>query len=52
MRGVNATAPDLLDLCFALQGEAGILPYYFYMSAERRSVDSGKESLRSQLTRR
>ena len=22
---------DLLDLCFALQGEAGILPYYFYM---------------------
>ena len=31
MRGVNATAPDLLDLCFALQGEAGILPYYFYM---------------------
>ncbi len=31
MRGVNATRPDLLDLCFALQGEAGILPYYFYM---------------------
>jgi lysine 2,3-aminomutase len=31
MRGVNATAPELLDLCFALQGEAGILPYYFYM---------------------
>jgi lysine 2,3-aminomutase len=31
MRGVNATAEDLLDLCFALQGEAGILPYYFYM---------------------
>jgi lysine 2,3-aminomutase len=31
MRGVNATGPDLLDLCFALQGEAGILPYYFYM---------------------
>ncbi|GGM76719.1 lysine 2,3-aminomutase [Dactylosporangium sucinum] len=31
MRGVNATAADLLDLCFALQGEAGILPYYFYM---------------------
>jgi lysine 2,3-aminomutase len=31
MRGVNATTPDLLDLCFALQGEAGILPYYFYM---------------------
>jgi lysine 2,3-aminomutase len=31
MRGVNATADDLLDLCFALQGEAGILPYYFYL---------------------
>jgi len=31
MRGVNATTADLLELCFALQGEAGILPYYFYM---------------------
>ena len=31
LRGVNDTAADLLDLCFALQGEAGILPYYFYM---------------------
>jgi lysine 2,3-aminomutase len=31
MKGVNATAHDLLDLCFALQGEAGILPYYFYL---------------------
>jgi len=31
LRGVNATSEDLLDLCFALQGEAGILPYYFYM---------------------
>ncbi|WP_034591060.1 KamA family radical SAM protein [Hamadaea tsunoensis] len=31
MRGVNAQTHDLLDLCFALQGEAGILPYYFYM---------------------
>lgn len=31
LRGVNATADDLLDLCFALQGEANILPYYFYM---------------------
>ncbi|MGH3580623.1 MAG: KamA family radical SAM protein [Mycobacterium sp.] len=31
MRGVNATADDLLDLCFALQGEANIVPYYFYM---------------------
>jgi lysine 2,3-aminomutase len=31
MRGVNDTTEDLLDLCFALQGEANILPYYFYM---------------------
>ncbi|SDW66306.1 lysine 2,3-aminomutase [Amycolatopsis xylanica] len=31
MRGVNATPAQLLDLCFALQGEANILPYYFYM---------------------
>jgi lysine 2,3-aminomutase len=31
MRGVNATQRDLLDLCFALQGEANVLPYYFYM---------------------
>ena len=31
MRGVNATSHQLLDMCFALQDEAGILPYYFYM---------------------
>ncbi len=31
MRGVNDSTPQLLDLCFALQGEASILPYYFYM---------------------
>ena len=31
MESVNATPEALLDLCFALQGEAGILPYYFYM---------------------
>jgi len=30
LRGVNATQQDLLDLCFALQDEAKILPYYFY----------------------
>jgi lysine 2,3-aminomutase len=31
LRGVNDSAADLLELCFALQGEAGILPYYFYL---------------------
>jgi lysine 2,3-aminomutase len=31
LRGVNTTPADLLDLCFALQGEANIVPYYFYM---------------------
>jgi lysine 2,3-aminomutase len=31
MRGVNDTPEALLDLCFAMQGEANILPYYFYM---------------------
>lgn len=31
MRGVNDTSSDLLDLCFALQDEAAILPYYFYL---------------------
>ncbi|ADD43605.1 KamA family radical SAM protein [Stackebrandtia nassauensis] len=31
MNGVNNSPEALLDLCFALQGEANILPYYFYM---------------------
>lgn len=31
LRGVNATTKDLLDLCFTLQDQAKILPYYFYM---------------------
>jgi lysine 2,3-aminomutase len=31
MRGVNDSPAELLDLCFALQGEANILPYYFYL---------------------
>lgn len=31
MRGVNDSSEDLLDLCFALQDEAMITPYYFYM---------------------
>jgi lysine 2,3-aminomutase len=31
LHGVNTTAAQLLDLCFALQDEAGIVPYYFYL---------------------
>jgi KamA family protein len=31
LRGVNDSAAALLDLCFALLDEAGIMPYYFYM---------------------
>jgi lysine 2,3-aminomutase len=31
LRGVNATANDLLELCFMLLDHAKILPYYFYM---------------------
>ncbi|MFG2041127.1 KamA family radical SAM protein [Dactylosporangium sp. NPDC048998] len=31
LAGVNDSVADLLDLCFALQDEAGILPYYFYL---------------------
>jgi lysine 2,3-aminomutase len=31
MRGVNDSTEQLLDLCFALQDEASITPYYFYM---------------------
>jgi lysine 2,3-aminomutase len=31
MRGVNASAHELLDLCFTLLDGAAIMPYYFYM---------------------
>ncbi len=31
MRGVNDSTQELLDLCFGLQDEASITPYYFYM---------------------
>jgi lysine 2,3-aminomutase len=31
LRGVNDSAAELLDLCFALLDEAKIMPYYFYM---------------------
>ncbi len=31
MRGVNDSAPALLDLCFTLTDKAKVMPYYFYM---------------------
>jgi len=31
LRGVNGTAEQLLDLCFALLDDAKIMPYYFYL---------------------
>jgi lysine 2,3-aminomutase len=31
LRGVNATPDALLDLCFAVLDNAGVLPYYFYL---------------------
>ncbi|RBY78735.1 lysine 2,3-aminomutase [Geodermatophilus sp. TF02-6] len=31
LRGVNTTAPALLDLCFALLDGAGVTPYYLYL---------------------
>ena len=31
LHGVNDSADELLDLCFALLDEARIMPYYFYM---------------------
>ena len=31
LRGVNATAKDLLDLCFTLTDKCKVMPYYFYM---------------------
>jgi lysine 2,3-aminomutase len=31
LAGVNDSAEALLDLCFVLLDEAGIMPYYFYM---------------------
>jgi lysine 2,3-aminomutase len=31
LRGVNDSPVQLLDLCFALLDEAGIMPYYFYL---------------------
>src|SRR4051794_12519307 len=45
LRGVNATAPQLLDLCFALLDGAGITPYYFYMCDMILSAEHWRVSL-------
>ncbi|MGY1638368.1 KamA family radical SAM protein [Geodermatophilus sp. SYSU D00742] len=45
LRGVNATAPQLLDLCFALLDGAGITPYYFYMCDMVPSAEHWRVSL-------
>ncbi len=45
LRGVNATAPQLLDLCFALQDGASITPYYFYMCDMIPSAEHWRVSL-------
>ncbi|WP_448623411.1 KamA family radical SAM protein [Geodermatophilus sp. URMC 64] len=45
LRGVNATAPALLDLCFALLDGAGITPYYFYMCDMIPSAEHWRVSL-------
>jgi len=46
LRGVNADPTDLLDLCFALHGEAGILPYYFYLCDMIPNAEHWRVSLR------
>src|SRR3712207_1783204 len=45
LRGVNATATELLDLCFALQDGASITPYYFYMCDMIPSAEHWRVSL-------
>jgi lysine 2,3-aminomutase len=45
LRGVNATATQLLDLCFALQDGASITPYYFYMCDMIPSAEHWRVSL-------
>jgi lysine 2,3-aminomutase len=45
LRGVNATAGRLLDLCFALLDGAGITPYYFYMCDMIPSAEHWRVSL-------
>jgi lysine 2,3-aminomutase len=45
LKGVNASATQLLDLCFALQDGASITPYYFYMCDMIPSAEHWRVSL-------
>jgi lysine 2,3-aminomutase len=45
LKGVNATAQQLLDLSFALLDGAGITPYYFYMCDMIPSAEHWRVSL-------
>jgi lysine 2,3-aminomutase len=45
LHGVNATAGQLLDLCFALLDGASITPYYFYMCDMIPSAEHWRVSL-------
>jgi lysine 2,3-aminomutase len=45
LNGVNASAGQLLDLCFALQDGASITPYYFYMCDMIPSAEHWRVSL-------
>jgi lysine 2,3-aminomutase len=47
MAGVNDTPEQLLDLCFALQDEAGVLPYYFYMCDMIPNAEHWRVSVRA-----
>jgi lysine 2,3-aminomutase len=48
--GVNATAGQLLDLCFALLDGASITPYYFYMCDMIPSAEHWRVSLATAQT--
>src|SRR3712207_4860222 len=51
LAGVNATAGQLLDLCFGLLAGAGIKPYYFDMSKRIPSVEHRRLALGQAYTR-
>ncbi len=50
LHGVNDTADQLLDLCFALLDGAGVTPYYFYMCDMIPSAEHWRVSLATAQT--